>query len=126
MDDSSACEWDLPDFANYSIKTFGASMADCQFHRLPRVIEAARRAIPDEKVVGFFACALEISPRMTGLIFCDNRHGFPEGLPAHTPPLKSRYRQAGYDVVVAQTGGHFVVAHWLYQNGARGPFYNVQ
>ena len=62
---------------------------------------------------------------MTGLMFFDHRHQFPQGLPAHSPPIKRRYHRDGYLVIVAEGGGLYVVAHWWHQNGALGPFYQV-
>ncbi|MCI1037713.1 hypothetical protein [Pseudomonas putida] len=112
-------------YGNYMIKTFGATRDNCQFFRLPKVIEHAKNAIPDEAIVGFLACALERNGRMTGLMFCDHRHHFPEGLPAHTPPIVREFHQAGYRVIEVTTGGLYVVAHWYYQNGELGPFYGL-
>ncbi|MDY7564719.1 hypothetical protein QN400_24015 [Pseudomonas sp. RTC3] len=114
-----------PSYASYWIKTFGATLADLQFFRLPRVIQQAREAIPDEEVAGFLACALERPPQMTGLMFCDRRKRFPEGLPAHTPPIVKRYYRDGYLIVQVEGGGLYVVAHWYHQNGALGPFHKV-
>ena len=115
-----------PEYARYLIKTYGATLADVRFSRLPTVIQKAREAIPGDEIVGFFACAMERPPVMTGLIFCDRRHWLPEGLPAHTPPIQRRYFRQGYTVVQVEGGGLYVVAHWLYENGAIGPFYSVQ
>lgn len=109
----------------YLIKTFGATKADVTFNRLPNVIQAAREAIPGEEVVGYLMCALEKPPQMTGLIFCDHRHDFPEGLPIRTPPVVERFYREGYLVVRARGGGLFVVAHWYYSNGALRPFIEV-
>jgi hypothetical protein len=114
-----------PSRSNYWIKTFGSSLADCRFHRLPTVIQKAKAAIPDDSIVGFLACALDRPPRMTGLIFCDRRRMFPEGLPAHTPPVLCRYEREGYLIVVVEGGGEYVVAHWYFQNGALGPLYEL-
>jgi hypothetical protein len=111
--------------ANYWIKTFGATLADLQFFRLPTVIQKARKSIPDYDIVGFLACALERPPRMTGLMFCDHRHKFPEGLPVHTPSIERRYQRDGYLIVQVEGGGLYVVAHWYHQNGALGPFHKV-
>jgi len=113
-------------YASYMIKTFGTSLEACLFYRLPTVIQRAKEAIPSGDIVGFLACALERPPRMTGLIFCDHRHTYPEGLPMHTPPIVNRFYRKGYLVVEAETGGLFVVAHWYYENGELGSFYSVQ
>lgn len=113
-------------YSRYLIKTFGATLADFRFSRLPTVVQRARDAIPDHDVVGFLACALERPPRMTGLMFCDHRNRFPEGLPAHTPPIEKRWHRDEYMVVQAEGGGLYVVAHWWFENGAIGPFYSVQ
>lgn len=113
-------------YASYMIKTFDATRENLSFHRLPTVIQCAKEAIPDEAIVGFLACALERGGRMTGLMFCDHRHAFPEGLPAHTPPITRRYYRSGFLVVEANTGGLYVVAHWYHQNGELGPFYALQ
>ena len=115
-----------PRFARYLIKTFGATLADCRFSRLPTVILKARQAIQDYDIVGFLACALERPPRITGLMFCDHRNSFPEGLPVRTPPIEKRFYRDGYLVVQVEGGGLYVVAHWWFQNGAIGPFYSVQ
>lgn len=112
-------------YASYMIKSFGATLADLTFWKLPEVIRVAKEVIPDDDIVGFFVCALDRPPKMTGLIFCDRRHKFPPGLPAHTPPIQRRYWREGYLVIEASTGGLFVVAHWLHQNGAQGPFHVV-
>jgi hypothetical protein len=113
-------------YASYKIKTFGASLKDFRFSKYPRVILKAKEAIPDPAVVGFLVCALERRPVMTGLIFCDHRHRFPEGLPAHTPPVERWFQYNGYSVVQTRGGGLYVIAHWLYENGAVGPFFSVQ
>lgn len=109
----------------YLIKTFGATKTDVTFNRLPKVIQVAREAISDDDVVGFLICALDKLPQMTGLIFCDHRHDFPEGLPMRTPPVVERFYREGYLVVRAQGGGLYVVAHWYYANGALRPFFEV-
>ncbi len=62
---------------------------------------------------------------MTGLLFCDRRGLLPDGLPVHTPAISDRYREQGYEVVVAVDGGRYVVAHWLYENGALDCFDRV-
>lgn len=111
--------------ATYWVKSFGASLNDLRFYRLPTVIERARRAVPDTDIVGYLICALERPPRMTGLLFCDRRRLLPEGLPVHTPPISDRYWEEGYEVVVADDGGRYVVAHWLYENGALDSFDRV-
>ena len=115
-----------PRYSRYRIKTFGATMADFRFSRLPTVVQRAREAIPDYDVVGFLACALERPPRMTGLMFCDHCNRFPEGLPVHTPPIEKRSHRDGYMVVQVEGGGLYVVAHWWFENGALGPFHSVQ
>jgi hypothetical protein len=113
-------------YASYRIKTFGAGLEDFRFSKYPRVILKAKEAIPDPAIVGFLVCALERPPVMTGLIFCDHRHRFPEGLPAHTPPVERCFEYNGYSVVQTRGGGLYVIAHWLYENGAVGPFFSVQ
>ena len=109
----------------YWIKTYGAELSDFRLHRLPTVIERARAAIADPNVVGYLLCALERPPRMTGLLFCDHTGGFPEGLPIHTPAIADRCRRAGYEVVTTVDGGVYVVAHWLFENGALDRFDRV-
>ncbi len=109
-------------YSSYMIKTFGSTLNDVTFHRLPKVIQRAKVLLPDQEIVGFFLCALERPPRMTGLIFCDHRNEFPQGLPAQTPPIMKRFYREGYLVVEASTGGLYVVAHWLHENGEQGPF----
>jgi hypothetical protein len=111
--------------SSYQIKTFGATKADVRFNRLPTVIQRAKEAIPDDNIVGFLLCALERPPLMTGLMFCDHRHDFPEGLPARTPPVVDRFYREGYEVVKTEGGGLYVVAHHYYQNGALRPFFEV-
>lgn len=122
----SAVDPRAPGSASYGIKTFGAALADVQFSRLPTVILKAKKSIPDHDIVGFLACALERPPRMTGLMFCDYRNRFPEGLPAHTPRIEKRYCRDGYHIVQTEGGGLYVVAHWWFENGALGPFHSVQ
>lgn len=109
----------------YLIKTFGATKADVTFNRLPKVIQAAREAIPEGEVVGYLMCALDRPPQMTGLIFCDHRHYFPQGLPMRTPSVVERFYRGNYLVVRALGGGLYVVAHWYYENGALRPFFEV-
>ena len=108
----------------YWIKDFGADFSALTFNRWPRVIERARAVITDD-VVGFLLCALERPPRMTGLLFGDVINGLPDGLPIHTPPIESRYWRQGYEVVVAQDGGTFVIAHWPHENGELDRFDRV-
>lgn len=62
---------------------------------------------------------------MTGLLFCDQKRHFPEGLPVRTLPVVSRGWRGGYLVVKVIDGGVFVVAHWLYENGALDRFDRV-
>ena len=107
------------------IKTYGADLSDFSFFKLPKVIEQARAAIADPDVVGYLLCALERSPRMTGLLFCDHVRAFSEGLPIHTQPIADRYKRDGYEVVIAADGGKYVVAHCLYENGALDRFDRV-
>lgn len=47
---------------DYLIKTFGATKADVMCNRLPKVIQPAREAIPDDEVAGYLMCALEKPP----------------------------------------------------------------
>ncbi|MNH32717.1 hypothetical protein D3C79_931780 [compost metagenome] len=107
------------------VKTYGASIADQCFFRYPRIIERAKRTVRDDQVVGYLLCALDRPPRMTGLLFCSHMCRFPEGVPIHTPPVLDRYRQDGFEVVVAEGGGKYVIAHWLYENGAVDRFDRV-
>ena len=107
------------------IKTYGAELSDLRFFKLPKVIERARQVVADPDVVGYLLCALERHPRMTGLLFCDHARAFPEGLPIHTQPIADRYKRDGYEVVIAADGGKYVVAHWLYDNGALDRFDRV-
>lgn len=125
MHDSKVSIGEPPSYSNYRIKTFRASLSDCTFSRLPTVIFRARQAIPDADIVGFLACAIEKPPILTGLMFCDHRKCYPEGLPARTPPVTSRFTRNGYDVYVTENGGLYVVAHWYHSNGAIGPFHQV-
>ncbi|MBP1143152.1 hypothetical protein JOE33_000075 [Pseudomonas sp. PvP027] len=115
----------LPDPSAFMIKTFGSTIRDLSFNRLPTVIRKAKAAIPDEDVVGFLLCALYRPPRMTGLIFCNRISHLSPGLPAHTPPVVRRFHRNGYLVVEADTGGLFVVAHHYFENGAIRPFFEV-
>lgn len=107
------------------IKTYGAELSDFRLNKLPKVIERARVAIADPRIVGYLLCALELPPKMTGLLFCDHARDFPEGLPIHTKPIVSRYTKLGYEVVIAVDGGVYVVAHWLHENGALDRFDRV-
>ncbi|WP_241001438.1 hypothetical protein [Pseudomonas viridiflava] len=107
------------------MKSFGASLKDLTFYRLPSMIERARIAVPDTDIVGYLICALERPPQMTGLLFCDRRRLLPEGLPVHTPAISDRFWKQGYEVVVAVDGGCYVVAHWLCENGALDRFDRV-
>jgi len=109
----------------YWIKTFGANLSDVTFYKLPTVIEQARSALHDPEIVGYLLCALERPPQMTGLLFCDHHGIFPEGMPIRTPPISERCTQAGYQVFTACDGGVYVIAHWLYQNGALDRFDRV-
>lgn len=104
------------------IKTYGAELSDLRFFKLPKVIERARETVADPDVVGYLLCALELPPKMTGLLFCDYARDFPEGLPIHTKPIVRRYTKAGYEIVIAVDGGVYVVAHWLYNNGSLDRF----
>ncbi|WP_397453648.1 hypothetical protein [Pseudomonas sp. NA-150] len=121
----SAPDTTAPEYSRYWIKSFGTRLSDCRFSRLPTVIQKAKGAIPDAEIVGFLACVIERPPIMTGLMFCDHRHEFPEGLPARTPPVLRRYHREGYLVVVVEGGGIYVIAHWWHQNGSIGPFKKV-
>ncbi len=109
----------------FYVKNFGATIADNRFSKLPRVIEVAQAALAGEDIFGFFICALDRPPRMTGLLFLRDQHDLPPGLPAHTPPIVRRFKQAGYWIFEADTGDLFAVAHWYFQNGALAPFHVV-
>jgi len=50
--------------------------SDLWFHKLPTVVEKARAAVQDPAIVGYLLCALERTPRMTGLLFCDDSKNF--------------------------------------------------
>jgi len=115
----------FPDPSAFMIKTFGSTIRDLSFNRLPTVIQRAKAAISEDDVVGFLLCALYRPPRMTGLIFCNCMSLLPPGLPAHTPPVVRRFHRNGYLVVEADTGGLFVVAHQYFENGAIRPFFEV-
>lgn len=112
----------LPDPWASMVKTFGSTIRDLTFNRLPTVIQKARVAIPEDDVVGFLLCALYRPPRMTVLIFCNRINLLPPDLPAHTSPVLRRIHRNGYLVVEADTGGLFVVAHYHFENGAIRPF----
>lgn len=124
-EESPVSDTALPDHSAFMVKTFGSTIRDLTFNRLPTVIQKAKTAIPDEDVVGFLLCALYRPPRMTGLIFCNRMSLLPPGLPAHTPPVVKRFHRNGYLVVEADTGGLFVVAHHYFENGAVRPFFEV-
>lgn len=109
----------------YWVKDFGADLQGLRFYRLPTVISRAQVAMADMDVQGFLICALDRPPQMTGLLFCDYAQGLPEGLPVHTPPICRRYRHHGFEVVIAIDGGVYVIAHWLYENGALDRFDRV-
>ncbi|WP_313629627.1 hypothetical protein [Pseudomonas sp.] len=109
----------------YWIKDFGADLSGLRFHRVPKVIARAREIMAGRDVEGFLICALDKPPQMTGLLFCDYARGLPEGLPIRTPPIRRRYRSSGYEMVVADDGGVYVIAHWLYENGALDRFDRV-
>lgn len=109
----------------YWIKTFGAARSDLWFHKLPTVVEKARAAVQDPAIVGYLLCALARTPRMTGLLFCDDSKNLPDGLPIHTPVIMDRCQRAGYEVVTACDGGIYVIAHWLHENGALDRFDRV-
>jgi len=109
----------------YWIKTYGARLSDLRFHRYPKAIERAREAITDPDVVGYLLCALERPPRITGLLFCDPAKKYPEGLPIHALPVVDRRQRGGYDLFTTVDGGVFVVAHWLFENGALDRFDRV-
>jgi hypothetical protein len=113
------------DRGDYWIKTFGASLGDLKFYKLPTVVEQARMAVPDSDIVGYLICALEQPPQMTGLLLCDPRRLFPDGLPIRAPAISDRFWKGGYEVLVTVDGGRFVVAHWLYENGALDRFDKV-
>lgn len=114
-----------PDPSAFMIKTFGSTIRDLSFNRLPTVIQKAKAAIPEDDVVGFLLRALYRPLRMTGLIFCNRLSLSPPGLPAHTPTVVRRFHRDGYLVVEADTGGWFVVAHHYFANGAIRPFFEV-
>jgi hypothetical protein len=108
----------------YWVKDFGVDISTLQFNRWPRVIERARAAVTEE-VVGFLLCALERSPRTTGLLSGDVISGLPDGLPIHTPSIESRHWRRGFQVVVAEDSGTFVISHWLHENGELDRFDRV-
>ena len=72
----------LPDPSAFMDKTYGSTIGDLTFNRLPTVIQKAKVAIPEEDVVGYLLCALYRPPRITGLIFCNRVSLLPPGLPA--------------------------------------------
>ncbi|WP_426119556.1 hypothetical protein [Pseudomonas sp. DSP3-2-2] len=101
---------------SYRIKTFGARLGDVRLHRLPKVVTDAQDALAGIDVLGFLVCAMVRERRMTGLMFCDPRGRFPEGLPSRTARISHRFQRNGYEIVVTQSGDVFVVAHWYHQN----------
>lgn len=109
----------------YWVKDFGANLSALRFNCVPKVIARARAVMAGRDVEGFLICALDRPPQMTGLLFCDYAQGLPEGLPVHTPPIRRRYSSGGYEVVIASDGGVYVIAHWLYENGALDRFDRV-
>ena len=112
--------------AKFLIKTYGAELKDFRFVRFPKVVEQARLKFSEDCVNGILICSLIRTPRLTGLMFCDRRRRYPEALPIRTPGITHQFERHGYEVVVTEGGGHWVVAHWLHENGEIGPFYSVQ
>ena len=111
--------------SRFYIKSFGTTRADCRFNKLPEVVRKAQMDLDGEDIFGYFICALDRPPRMTGLLFLADPSGLPFGLPAHTTTVVRRYERAGYCIVEGQTGDLFAVAHWYFQNGALAPFHDV-
>lgn len=94
--------------------------------RFPKVVEEARLHFLNDCVTSFLICALIRPPRLTGLMFCDRRQRFPEGLPIRTPGITHHFKKNGHWLYVTEGGGQWVVAHWLHEDGEVGPFYPVQ
>lgn len=111
--------------AGYWIKTFGADKANLRFHRLPTAVADAREIFSGENVVGYLICALVRSSRLTGLLFCDDKRDYPDGLPIHTPPMVTQYEKGYCSVVTVEGGDRYVVAHWLHENGELDRFDRV-
>jgi len=109
----------------YWIKTFGAQLCDVRIHRLPKVVTVAQDALAGLDLLGFLVCALERQQRMTGLMFCDPRGRFPEGLPSRTSRISHRFQRNGYEIVVTETGDAFAVVHWYHQNSELDRFDRV-
>ncbi|WP_460044600.1 hypothetical protein [Pseudomonas sp. S2_H01] len=124
--DFDAVNTSAPGYADYLIKHFGATRDDLYFFRYPKVILRAMEAVSHGAIVGYLACALERPTTMTGLMFGDRRRAFPDGLPIRAPAVSNCFLCNGFRVVQVKTGGLYVIAHWLFENGEIGPFYSLQ
>ena len=114
-----------PKRTRFYIKRFCTTRADCQFNKLPEGVRKAQLDLAGEDSLGFFICALDRPPRMTGLLFLRDTSDLPFALPAHTTTVVRRYERSGYCIVEGQTGHLFAVAHGYFQGGALTLFHDV-
>lgn len=98
-------------------KTFGNDRSMLGTHRLPKAVTKAREVFMGRSVRGFMICALVRPPCLNGLLFCDDKRYYPDGLPVQTLPITEQHVYEGYDVFLVESGDTFVVTHWLHDNG---------
>lgn len=99
-------------------KTVGNDQSILGFHRLPKAVAKAREVFMDRSVRGFLLCTLLRPPCLNGLLFCDDKRVYPDGLPIQTRDIAEHHVYEGYDVFSVEGGDIFVVTHWLHDNGA--------
>jgi hypothetical protein len=88
-----------------------------RFNRLPRAIGLALAAVPPQGVTGYLLCALERKMTVTGLLFCYQSQGQPNGSPIQTGIVEGRAWAAEYELIVTPDA-FYVIAHRLRETGA--------
>lgn len=97
-----------------------AAVGNLRIYKLPRAIERARSAVSPEGITGYLLCAREQQIGVTGLLFCGEDKGLPDGLAISTSPVEDRAWVEEYELVITMDGV-YVIAHRQQENGAFDP-----
>lgn len=88
-----------------------------RIYKLPTAIEQALASVSPDGVTGYLLCALERRGRVSGLLFCNQGQGLPDGSWILTGLIEDRAWVEEYELIIT-ADGVYVLAHLQHENGS--------